>query len=395
MRRCYKFRLYPSNGQKEKLQKTLDACRHLYNSALAERKEAWEKSKERVSYRMQQNNLPQLKQENEELQNVHSQVLQDALRRLDKAFKHFFRRVKNKEKPGHPRFKGMDRYGSFTYSQFGFKVKEGRLFLSKIGLLSIKLHRGIEGSVKTCTMKREANRWFAVFAVEKEEAIATRGSIANAIGIDAGLESLITLSTGEAIEPPEFYRKGEERLALEHRRLAKKKKASKNRARQKLKLQITYMKIADQRRDFLHKLSRKLVNEYDFIAYENLNVRNMVRNHYLAKSIHDAAWSMLLGMIGYKAEEAGSRIAKVGPEYTSQECSGCGVLVKKSLSVRTHNCMSCGLVLNRDHNAALNILKKGLEQLQLGQELPEVTPARDEQKEALSMKQEARAFRRG
>jgi len=392
MLRSFKFRLYPARQQKAVMQSWLSSCRSIYNDALAERKNSWEDERRKVTYLMQQNALPGLKQRNPALAEMHSQVLQDALRRIDKAFKSFYSRVKRGQKPGYPRFKGADRYNSFTVPQSGFGLEGKKLLLSRIGPISIKLHRQINGTMKTCTIKQETDKWYAIFTIDLQPAPQTVPRPTSAIGIDAGLEHLITLSTGETVEHPKFYKKTEQQLAFEQRRLSRKKKGSKNRRKQKLQIQKFHMKIANKRQDFLHKLSRQLVSDYSIIAYENLEIQNMQMKNAvkLSKSIADASWGILMRMLDYKAEEAGSQVIKVDAEYTSQTCSRCGAVAKKLLSERMHSCISCGLVMHRDHNAAINILKKGLGKI--GQELPEATPARVEE-DLQTMKQEAATFR--
>lgn len=372
MRKTFKYRLYPSRKQIATLDRTLNTCRILYNNALAERKRQAEMymlpvTRDWIGYHEQAVALPAQKESNAYLPQVYSQVLQATLRRVDKSFKNFFRRVKTGNKPGYPRFKGAHRYDSFTYPQLGFRIEGKKLHLSKVGDISIKLHRPIKGDIKTCTIRRDVDRWYACFSVELPD--VPKQEVKSAVGIDVGLTSIVTLSTGEKVEPPKFLRKSEERLAMEQRRLSSRKKGSKNRTKQRTVVAKTHRKIRDRRSDFNHKLSRSLVNRFDLIAFEDLRIRNMVRNHHLAKSIADASWNHLQSLTAYKAEEAGTHVEFVDPRGTSQECSSCGETVTKSLSVRTHRCEYCGLVLDRDHNAALNILKR-----YVGQELPDLMP---------------------
>ncbi|WP_406660808.1 transposase [Methanolobus sp. ZRKC3] len=286
---------------------------------------------------------------------VQSQVKQDVLRRLGKSFDAFFRRCKSGDVPGYPRFKGRDRYNSFTYPQSGFWIEGTKLKLSKIGNIRIKQHREIEGKVKTCTIKREVNQWYAVFSVDMGNSPA-KVNPNTSIGIDVGLNSCVTLSNGEQFDSPEYYRKSEKSLAVQQKRLGKKKKGSENRFKQKNIVVKVHRKIRNQRLDFNHQLSRILVDRFDRIVFEDLNIQNMVKNHHLAKSISDVAWGQLIQMTKSKAEEAGKYVELVNPYNTSQKCSSCGSIVKKGLSVRVHKCPDCGLVLDRDHNAAINIL---------------------------------------
>jgi putative transposase len=362
--RNYKFRLYPNKEQERKLLRWLETCRRIYNTALVQRKEAWEKERRSVTRTEQQVWLKEAKKDNDYFKEVHSQVAQEVLFRVERAFAGFFRRVRNGETPGYPRFKGKGRYKSLTFTQFGdglgASFQNGKLKLSKIGLVKIKLHRDIPGTVKTVTVKRDTiGKWYAVLAVETE--LNQPGTHpGTAAGLDVGLEKFATLSDGSAIENPRYLRKTEKRLKHAQRALSRKQKGSRNREKTRLKVAKLHTKVRNQRKDFLHKESRRLVNVYKMIAVEDLTVKNMVENHHLAKSISDAGWSEFLAMLCYKAEEAGSRVVKVNPSGTSQECSRCGTTVVKDLSVRVHRCPHCGLVLDRDVNAARNILKIAL-----------------------------------
>lgn len=362
--RNYKFRIYPNKEQERKMVRWLETCRRIYNTALAQRKEAWEKEKRSVTRTEQQVWLKEAKKDNNYFKEVHSQVAQEVLFRVERAFAGFFRRVKNGETPGYPRYKGKGRYKSLTFTQFGSGLgasfQNNKLKLSKIGLVKITLHRDIPGTVKTVTVKRDTTgKWFVVLTAETElKQPETHPGIA--AGLDVGLEKFATLSDGSAIENPRYLRRTEKRLKHAQRALSRKQKGSRNREKARLKAAKLHAKVRNQRKDFLHKESRRLVNVYKLIAVEDLAVKNMVKNHHLAKSISDAGWSEFLAMLCYKAEEAGSRVVKVNPSGTSQECSRCGTAVSKDLSVRVHRCPHCGLVLDRDVNAARNILKIAL-----------------------------------
>ena len=389
MQRTYRFRIYPSDEQEEELGQWLNVCRHLYNDSLAERKEAYERDKITINYYDQANALKAAKETDERLRAVHSQVLQDVLRRLDKSFQNFFRRVKNGEKPGYPRFKSQDRFMSFTFPQSGYKIEEGKLILSKIGAIKLIQHRAIpeEGRIKTCTIKRDVDQWYVTFVVELPDMVVEKKELKSAVGIDLGLNEIATLSTGEKVENPRWLRRSEKKLAKVQRRLSRKKKGSKNRQKQKTVVAKTHRKIRNQRTDFNHKISRELVNHYDLIIFEDLKVKNMLKNPYLAKSISDASWNQLVNFTTYKAEWAGGVVELVNPNGTSQLCSGCGIEVKKSLAARTHHCPYCGLMMDRDENAALNILNRGLKKI--GQGLPESITTPVEILAGESWKQEA------
>jgi len=360
MRRAFKFRIFPTKAQRRRLEDTLACCRRLYNAALEQRKTAYRRQRLSVSKHAQQAELPSLKAEVPECEGVHSQVLQDVLARLDRAFQAFFRRVKARERPGYPRFKGKGRYDSFSYPQFGFALKDGRLHLAKIGILKIRQHREIVGAVKTLTLRRTSTgKWFACFAVECEP--GTTEPPAASVGVDVGLQYFATLSTGKHIDNPRFFRADERALAKAQRRLSAVPKGMPERAKRRKVVARIHERIAHRRRDFAHQESRRLVNAFGLIVFEALLIHNMLKQRTLAKSIADAAWSQLVQYTAYKAEGAGGRVVLVDPRHTSQDCSSCGHRVEKSLAERVHQCPQCGLVLDRDVNAALNILALGLQ----------------------------------
>ena len=365
MRKTFKYRLYPTKHQRYLLEQTLELCRWVYNETLATRKNAWEQEQKSFSRYDTIKMLPGWKEEKPELSNVYSQVLQEVCTRVDLAFKAFFRRVKSGEKEvGYPRFKGYGRYDSFTYPQSGFVLDNNRLSLSKIGEIKVVLHRPLEGRCKTLTIQRDAvGKWYACFSCEVEP--KPLPDTKKAVGIDVGLESFATLSNGEKVTNPRFFRKEEKELAKAQRKLSKVEKGTPERAKRRKVVAYTYQRIANRRKDFAHKLSRQLVDEYGLIAFEKLNTNGMLKNHRLAKSISDAAWNQLIQFTTYKAEDAGRAVVLVNPRNTSKMCSRCGVLVEKDLSVRVHKCPTCGLEMDRDENAAINILALGLESLGL------------------------------
>jgi putative transposase len=280
---------------------------------------------------------------------------------------------------GYPRYKGRDRYDSFTYPQGGYSLThDSRLCLSKLGSIKVKLHRPLEGEVKTCTIKREGTYWYVVFVCEVEAELLPVSD--ESVGIDLGLLHFATLSTGETIENPRYFRKAEKKLEKLQQVLACKKRGSHRRKKAVKKVAKAHRKVRNQRADFLHKESRKLVNAYGTIVFEELQPANMSRRAkpkqdengtYLPngasaksgvnKSIHDAGWGQFVQYCTYKAANAGRTVVQVNPRYTSQVCSGCGTVKKKELSERWHSC-ECGTELDRDHNAALNILWLGSNQ---------------------------------
>lgn len=354
-RKTLKFRLYPNRQQRERLTATLDVCRELYNAGLQERIEAWKK-RTPVGVFDQINQLPDIKQIRPDVARVFSQVLQDTLRRLDKTYKAFFGRVQRGQKAGFPRFKGRNRYDSFTYPQSGFALG-AKLQLSKIGNIRIKQHRDIEGEIKTLTIRREAGCWYACFSVEYEPMRLPHNS--NNVGIDLGLEAFATLSDGPRIENHRYYKAAQAKLRRAQRKVARRQnKKSKRRRKAILLFEKAHRHVANQRKDFQHKCSTQLVQNFGMIAVEDLHIKGL-SSGFLAKAVHDVGWSSFLHMLVYKAENAGGRIIKVDPKYTSQECPNCHALEKKSLSERVHRC-DCGLTMGRDHAAACVILGRGL-----------------------------------
>lgn len=359
-RKAYKYRLNPTKAQAAKLDAALSHCRELYNAALEERSKAYQMNRKSVSFKAQSEQLPAIKELRPEFEQVYSQVLQDVLHRVDKAFDNFFRRCKRGETPGYPRFRSRDRYDSFTYPQLGFRLDAGKLKLSKIGTVKVKQHRSVQGRIKTCTIKREGDKWYAVLTCEVEpKPLPSNGA---AIGIDVGLESFATFSNGEQIPNPRFFRQEEKELAKAQRKLSATPRRSKERAKRKKIVRRIHSRIRNKRNNFAHQESRKLVNEYGAIFVEDLNVKGLAGG-MLAKSVTDAAWSQFLNCLTYKAADAGRVLVKIDPRFTSQDCNACGKREKKSLAVRWHAC-ECGFETHRDHNAALNILAVGLHSLQ-------------------------------
>lgn len=366
-KKTYKYRIYPTRVQRSALQKSLDACRWVYNEALAIRKNAWEQEQRSVSRYGTIKMIPGWKQEHSFLNNAYSQCLQETCTRVDLAFKAFFRRIKKGQKPGYPRFRGKERYDSFTYPQSGFKFLEnGKLHLSKIGEVKIKLHRPIGGTIKALIIRRDAlGNWYACFSCVIDPNPLPQMDLT--IGIDIGLTSFATCSNGEKIANPRFFRKEEKALAKAQRRLSKAEKGTPERAKQRRVVAHIYKRIANKRRDFAHKLSRKLVNNFGVISFEKLDIQDMMDSNWrsMNKSISDAAWRQFVQFVAYKAEDAGRNFVQVDPRNTTKMCSRCGRLVEKDLSVRIHNCTFCGLVLDRDENAAINILRLGIQSLAL------------------------------
>lgn len=368
--KTYIYKLKLTKPQLAAMEQTLEVCRHLYNGALAERKDAWENEKRSVTFAQQCASLPALKEKSAYLPNIHSQVLQDVVHRVNRSFENSFRRVKAKEaKAGFPRFKGEGWYDSFCYRQFGDGRgakfdSAGRLALSKIGAVRVCKDRPLTGTPKTCTLTRRADGWYAciVCDTEPEPLPVTGQSIGIDVGlesIDVGLESFATLSNGETIANPRLLRRAERQLKTAQRRVSRRKKGSERRKKARVLLAKAHLKVRRARLDFCHKAAHDLVRRFDTIAVEKLNIKGMVKNHHLAKSISDAGWGLFVSVLTQKAESAARQVIAVNPAYTSQDCSHCGERVPKKLSVRLHSCPYCGFEAHRDVNAALNILKIG------------------------------------
>jgi len=384
LRKSYKYRIYPARVQESKLENQFSMCRHLYNWNLAERIDAYRKDGTTISYNQQQNRLPALKKERPWFRSVYSQVLQDVLKRLDKSYQGFFRRVKAGETPGFPKFKKRGQWNSITYPQYS-KRPDAVIPVPKIGNIKLVCHRKPpdNAKIKTLTITREACKWFACFSVEIPATTEPEQNLLPPVGIDMGLIDFFYASDGSQVSVPGYFRKKEKQLQRLQRRLSESSKGT-NKYRKILKtLQKCHYRVKCQRNDFLHKEANRLLSRSDTIFHEKLEIRNMIRRprpkqdeatgEYLPngasaksglnKSIADAGWGRFFEFLHYKAGELCKRVVPVPPHYTSQICSSCGMLVKKSLSTRTHRC-ECGFVANRDHNAALNILRIGMDTLQ-------------------------------
>ena len=360
-RKAFKYRLYPTQPQRKDLERTLALCRQLYNAALQERRDAYRKAGKTVGFYEQKRWLPGIRAELPEYKGVHSQVLQNVIERVDKAFQGFFRRVRAGQKPGYPRFKGQGRYDSFTFPQAdktGIKIKGNGKQISISGIdnpVKCKFHRPLEGKVKTATLKREGDDWYIVFVCETEPNPLPENRAA--IGIDLGTNPhfLIT-SEGEMVKAPRYFQKAQARLASAQRSLSRKKRGSRYRQARRRVAKL-HRKIANQRKDFHHKIARRLVGRYGTIVHEDLNVIGLARTR-LAKGVLDAGWGQFLAILAYKAEEAGRRVVKVDPKHTSQDCPVCGYREKRPLWVREYTCPKCGTHQHRDVAAAINILAR-------------------------------------
>jgi len=356
MIKSFKYRLFTNRTQEAKLNSLLDSARFLYNCALEHRIISWKQWRKSISYYDQTYSLKEVRKSDEATGQLNFTCCINILRHLDKAFQAFFNRMKKGEEPSFPRFKGKDRFHSLPYRYGdGIKLKNGKLYIQNVGHIRIKLHRELEGKIKTATVKRQSGRFYISFACD-EVPLKALPTSNKEIGIDVGIKSFAVMSDGQVIDNPKHLKQSESKLKeLQHQHS---KKRTKNTRR---KFSRLHEKVHNQRKDFLHKLSRKIVNSFGFIFVEDLNIKNMLKNNHkvLNKYTSDAAWSLFFNYTSYKAEWAGRMFVKVDPKGTTQECFNCGEIVKKDLSVRIHNCPKCGFKVSRDYNSSLNILRRG------------------------------------
>lgn len=358
MIRPFCYPLYPNKAEEAKLLHYLWACCSLYNGALQERHTAWKKLRLSISLYDQMESLTEIRANDPMWAAIPVHVLRSALRRLNLAFEAFFKGRVAGQPSGYPHFKAWKNYDSFDCGSNAVTVRENCVNIPKIGFVKFNLYRPLRGKVLRVIVKREAGKWFVTFQCDVGAA-PTPLDIAivpdeRAVGIDVGIAHLATLSNGEHIENPRYGNKSAVALANRQRSFERKRKGSKSRERAKLLIRKAYIKITNQRKNTAWIVAGDLVRRFDLIAYERLNIARMVHGN-LAKAIYDVSWGRLTHYIDCKAEEAGKLAIAVDPRRTSQECSGCGAIVKKKLSVRVHSCPECSLVIDRDENAAINI----------------------------------------
>lgn len=364
MPKVFRYRLKPTKSQVAILNRQLDLCRWVYNETLALRKNAWENEDRSISYFESKRMLPIWKESKPDLSEVYSQVLQEAVQRVDLAFKAFFRRVRAGEEPGYPRFKGKNWYDSLTYPQSGFTFSDDILHLSKIGDLKVWLHRKVEGTIKRLTIRRSATKkWYVSFLVVDAPKDAVPDS-ERAVGIDVGISNFAVFSDNTFIENQRYLARCEEELAEAQSKKDKLPHKSSERRKAAKKVRHIYERLGNLRDNFAHQLSHQIVNDYGTICMEDSFSKNLIENKpWMAKSVLDASWNRFKTYLLYKAESASRLFVLVNPAFTSQMCSGCGTIVTKDLSERVHSCPTCGLVMDRDLNAAKNILRLGLQSL--------------------------------
>ena len=366
MFKAFRYRLEPNVNQTRELGIALETHRRLYNSCLEQRKFAYESGKKPVKYFDQSKWFTATRAANPWFAHLNFSSAQTTMRRLDKAFASFFRRVKAKQTPGYPRFKGKDRFDSFTYPSIGdgARLTSNKLRLQHIGKVRVNLHRPVEGTPKTITVKREADKWYVVIACDLGDCLVENTN-PNAVGVDVGIESFLTTSDGEHIAPLQPLKWKLRKLRVQQRSLCRKRKGSAARAKARKVVARTHAMVANYRRDQHHKIAKKLVDRYGLIVVESLNVKGMSRNHCLARAVLDAGWGQFLQILQHHAESAGVEIVEVNARYTSQTCPECGAVVKKVLSQRQHVC-PCGYTAHRDHAAARVILSRGQAGMQPG-----------------------------
>lgn len=378
--RSYKYRLYPTKEQITKLEGILETCRRLYNNLLEKRKKNQEEERPLpknfryyITLSDQYKDISQMRKTNYYLANTLATIQHDVADRIDRAVNKFI--INGAD---YPNFKAFGNYFSFTYKQYVlkpkrtnpyyyFEIHEKSIELKRIGKVKAKISRKIpeDTKIKRCTIKRSANKWYALICIEYNVPTPKQNiDVSNAIGIDVGTMDYAILSNGDKFDNPKWYREMERKIQHERRNLSRKVKGSNNYKKQCLKVVSLEKRVGEKRRDYLHKLSTYLVNKYSIICHESLLIGNMRKNRYLAKSISDAGWGIFFELLRYKAEEQAKIVVKVDYKGTSQECANCREKVPKTLRTRWHKCENCGIKIDRDVNSANVILNRGLKKLQ-------------------------------
>ncbi len=353
-----KCRLMPSRAKRDRLAALVEGQRVLYNAALEERIGCFRKTGRSVTCFDQCKALTECRLDIPEMRDVPAQLQRGTLKRLDEAFKGFFRRVRNGERPGFPRFKGRGWFDTLEFAEFSGVTFDGKHLRSKaFRSIRVHVHRPLQGRIRAAKIMRDGRNWHVCLQVEVEA--APKKVVQSAAGLDVGLTRLATLSTGASIPTLRAAKRAEKELRRRQRHMARCKKGSDGRRKARERVAALHRKVRNIRRTYAHQQSAALVARYDLVAVEDLNVRGMARSRH-ARGVHDAGWSTLVEMLSYNAERAGGTLIRVDPKRTSQDCSACGERVPKDLSERRHDCPSCGVSLDRDHNAALNILRKAI-----------------------------------
>ena len=360
MFRTYKYRLKPTKAQAAELESWLHVTRELYNAALEERRDAWRRQRKSISRLDQQGQISDIRRDNSDAAAVPIVALRGVLRRIELAFQAFFRRCKAGEKPGYPRFKTAHRWDSIIFENACDPklIDSKRVKIPFLGKVRLSLHRPLEGTPKTLKLKRSVGKWYVLIGCEDVPAKPLPAT-GTEVGIDLGLTHFVATSDGELFDNPRPLRAA--RLVLERaqRRVSRRKKGSNRRRKAVALLAKHHARVANIRRENHIRIARSLVARYDVVHVEKLNIEGLAKSA-LSKHIHDAGWSSFRHWLDCKAEEAGRRVVEKDPRGTSQMCSQCGSVEKKTLAVRIHRCGGCGFVENRDVNAAINILRAGL-----------------------------------
>ena len=389
MKLTYKYRIYPLASQITKIKNIFSMCRHLYNWNLKERIEAYDKEKRTVAYLEQQNALPALKKERPWFKNVYSQVLQDVLQRLEKAYQRFFI-----QKEGFPKYKKRGQWNSITYPQYKDRPENGMIYVPKVGKIKLIYHRPIpkEAEIKTLTLIQEGGKWFALFSIELPDRSEPKIKQTKAVGIDLGLNSFIYSSDGDVFAAPCYLQKAHKKLVRLQRKLSKLERRTANYCKVLYALKKAYYRLKCQRLSFFYEQAHNLFEKNDVVSLEDLDILPMAKRpaplkdqetgKYLPNgasrkarhnaSIYDVGWGTFLRILKHIAVKLCKQVVSVEPAYTSQKCNNCNTLVEKDLSVRTHRCPACGYTANRDYNAAKNILRLGLESLGITLEAPTI-----------------------
>jgi putative transposase len=377
VRKTHQEKLRPTPQQE--LERVLWRCCTLCNTALEQRITAWTRCHVSITRSQHEDELKAIREAFPGYAAIHSHVLHDVLARLDKAYQAFFRRVKAGQTPGFPRFQGGNRYHSFTYKEYGngARLDNGYLVLSKIGRIAVRWSRPIQGTIKAVTISHEADGWYVSFSCA-DVPVEPLPLTGKETGIDVGLKVFLITADGDIVANPRHYRKAEKALKKAQQRVSRRKKGSRRRAKAATQCGKQHQHVRRQRQDFHHKTALALVRQYDVMYVEAVQPANLSRRPApkpdsnggyehngasrkagLNTSIQDAGWGSFLSILTSTAVCAGKRVEAVNPAYPSQDCSGCSARIQKTLSVRTHVCTNCGLLLDRDENAARTILWRG------------------------------------
>lgn len=363
VKRAFKYRLFTNVNQERELGIALESHRRLYNVCLEYKQLAYQTCGVSINYCDYSRWFKGQRKTNVYFARLNYSSAQATMRRLDKSFANFFRRVKEgAAKVGYPRFKGRDCFDSIEFPAYrdGIKLIGNKLRVQNVGTIRVKLHRPVEGTIKTVTLKREAGKWYVVFSCDLAD-VAVVPSVLPNVGIDVGLTHFLTDSNGGREANPRYLKDALPELRRAQRSVARKtNKRSGNRRKAVVRLQKIHALVANQRREHHYQVACRLVRAFGFIVAESLNIKGMLGNRRLSRAISDVAWGNFLDVLQHKANKAGAQFVGVDPKGTSQKCSRCNEEVRKDLSVRWHECPACGLSLDRDHNAARNILARGL-----------------------------------